>query len=275
MNVLNGTSCGTNEVCDNGTCTMCASGGSCTPANVCDTGTLTCSAGMPSCTDSHNPVMNGTSCGTNAVCDDGSCISCTQGASCTPALCQTGTLNCASGMPVCNQNGIENNGTGCGTNEVCYDGNCSVCNANKICTPPVPCEYGETSCATGVQTCVPTSPYSAGTACIGGVCDGNGNCVLPDGGGPEGGAPEGGGPEGGGQDAGCGAPTTGCTSSSQCCSGFCASGPQGSGTWSCQSSCLSIEGTVCNPAIGGCCAPFSCGVGTVSPDGGFNYVCAP
>jgi hypothetical protein len=72
-NAPNGTTCGTNLVCNAGTCTTCTSGAACTPTNACHTGTLSCSGGTPSCTDTGTSVADGTACGTNLQCKSGAC----------------------------------------------------------------------------------------------------------------------------------------------------------------------------------------------------------
>ena len=64
---VNGTACGTNEVCDNGTCSACSAGATCTPTNACHTGSIDCEAGTPVCDDTGTSVANGTTCGPSKV----------------------------------------------------------------------------------------------------------------------------------------------------------------------------------------------------------------
>lgn len=75
-NLPNGTACGTNEVCGNGTCNACTQGAACTPTNACHTGTTDCSTGSPVCTDTGTSLANGTSCGASGVCESGACNAC-------------------------------------------------------------------------------------------------------------------------------------------------------------------------------------------------------
>ncbi len=134
--VANGTVCGTNQVCDKGTCSACTAGTSCTPANPCDTGLTSCSTGVSACTDTGTHVANGTSCGTNLVCDNGVCKGCTTGAACTPTNpCHVGSTSCTTGTPVCNDTGTNQpNLTSCGSPDVCCIGTCATCSlpANSV-----------------------------------------------------------------------------------------------------------------------------------------------
>ena len=67
---------------DAGTCTP---GMSCVPTNPCHAGSTSCSAGTQVCDDTGATFPNGTSCGTDKVCDSGACVACTSGTSCDPA----------------------------------------------------------------------------------------------------------------------------------------------------------------------------------------------
>jgi hypothetical protein len=69
----NGTSCGTNQFCNNGTCGACTAGATCTPTNLCHTGTISCSTGSPVCTDTGTNVADNTTCGGGNICVAGSC----------------------------------------------------------------------------------------------------------------------------------------------------------------------------------------------------------
>jgi hypothetical protein len=145
----NGTSCGNGDVCDNGRCTPCVQGSACN-TNPCRTvGTLDCSTGTPTCVTTGN-VPNGTSCGTNQVCDNGTCNACTQGASCTPSNpCHTGTIDCASGVPVCKDTGSLGDGTACPSG-VCESGTCQACGAQ-----------GQYCCAGGTCSGLPLTCLAA------------------------------------------------------------------------------------------------------------------
>ena len=131
-NLVNGTSCGTNMVCNNGACNACTAGASCQPANHCKTGANSCVTGVPVCAETGN-VANGTMCGNNQVCKDGMCVPCTAGGACTPSNpCHNGTQICTTGSPTCQDSGTSlPNGTSCGTNQVCSVGSCVPCTAGK------------------------------------------------------------------------------------------------------------------------------------------------
>src|SRR4029079_19652335 len=81
--LANGVSCGTDKVCNAGTCVSCAANSSCQPQNPCKTGVTSCATGSPVCQDSVNQP-NGTTCGTNMVCNAGRCAACPSG-TCVPA----------------------------------------------------------------------------------------------------------------------------------------------------------------------------------------------
>ena len=190
-NLANGTSCGTNMVCNNGTCNGCTAGASCQPTNHCKTGANSCVTGVPVCAETGN-VANGTMCGNNQVCKDGLCVPCSAGGACTPSNpCHTGTQVCTTGSPTCQDSGTSlPNGTSCGTNQVCSVGSCVPCTAGSACTPSDPCKIGVTSCASGSSVCVNSGNRPAGTACgaaqscLNGVrtsaamCDDNGACTT-------------------------------------------------------------------------------------------------
>ena len=159
--VAAGASCGTNQVCSpTGTCISCTAGQTCAtnPGAACKSGVTNCSTGALACVDAANK-SNGTSCGTNKVCKDGACSDCTAGTGCTlvaPAnVCHTGLTSCTTGESVCTDSGnAVQNGTNCGTDQVCSGGSCVACTAGVTCSsPPDPCQLGATSCATGVSLC--------------------------------------------------------------------------------------------------------------------------
>jgi hypothetical protein len=177
----NGTVCGTDKVCMNGSCATCSAGGVCSPANVCRTGTLSCATGVSVCTESGNQP-NGTSCGTGMVCLAGQCAACADGASCVPSNpCHQGSLACATGTPVCNDKGtLLAAGTGCGTNKVCgATGSCVSCTVGASCNVSgKPCRTGTTACDTGAAVCTESGNVSNGTSCgTNMVCSG-GTCAA-------------------------------------------------------------------------------------------------
>jgi hypothetical protein len=169
-NVPNGTTCGTNRVCNSGACVACAAGGACTPTNPCHTGTLACTTGAPTCQDTGTSVANGTSCGVNQVCRTGSCVPCIAGVACTPVdPCKLGVTSCATGASVCATSGNRPVGTLCGAAQSCTNGvrtSAAMCNASAACTTTMTtcpsacnaagtdcnaCAAGETMCPNGCQ----------------------------------------------------------------------------------------------------------------------------
>ena len=166
--LVNGTVCGTNRVCNSGTCGACTAGASCQPTNLCRTGATSCVTGTSVCAETGNRP-NGTACGTNQVCNNGSCAACTAGGACTPSNpCHNGTLACSTGSAVCTDSGTSvADGKSCGTNLVCKTGSCVSCTAGLTCTPSNPCTNGTTSCATGSSVCTVSSNKPVGTLCGG------------------------------------------------------------------------------------------------------------
>ena len=173
-----GTSCGTDEVCKSGQCVACKAGGTCPSSGPCKTATISCATGAPVCGDSGN-APNGTSCGTNQVCQSGSCVACVEGGDCQPASspCKKGKLSCATGAPVCvAQSDNEPDGMSCGSSYVCKSGACVYCSAGGSCTAPDVCKLGVYSCATGTQTCVDGANKANGTSCGSNMVCSNGVC---------------------------------------------------------------------------------------------------
>jgi hypothetical protein len=254
--LANGAGCGTDRVCNAGTCVSCAAGASCQPTNACKTGTPPGATGSPVCVESGNK-NNGTSCGANMVCNAGSCATCSAGTACTPTNpCHTGTLNCSTGTPTCTDSGAsQTDGTSCGTNLVCKGGSCVSCVAGQACQPANACKTGVTSCATGVSTCVESGNKGQGTQCgpaqscsngvvtMQGLCTATGTCL---------------------------AATTQCTNGCNTAGTDCANCP--SGQTSCPAGCRDLTrdpgncgqcGNACpNPPVGGIavCASSTCGV---------------
>ncbi len=178
----NGTLCDAGAVCNGGACVACAGGSDCTPDASCQKITVSCSSGTAVCGDA-GFVNNGTPCGQDLFCDNGACMACTPGEACTPTgkPCELGAATCTGGQLVCNDaDAAAQNGTSCGTNQVCDNGQCVSCMANVTCNPNGNvCQLGVTSCATGQLTCTFGSNVSAGVSCgTNAVCDGNGNCAA-------------------------------------------------------------------------------------------------
>ncbi|MDP1921689.1 MAG: hypothetical protein Q8L14_35945 [Myxococcales bacterium] len=175
----NGTTC-LGGVCNMGNCSACSQGSACTtnPGAACRNGTVDCSTGSSVCLDG-TTKPNGTTC-TGGVCNGGMCNPCSQGASCTgnptPA-CRNGTVECGSGLSVCDDGSAKMDGTVC-PGGVCNAGACNPCSAGTACTPTNPCRTGAIGCGTGAPVCGETGSVTVGTACPGGVCNAAGNCVA-------------------------------------------------------------------------------------------------
>jgi hypothetical protein len=177
-NVADGSSCGSNMVCSNGSCVSCTAGLSCTPTNPCRTGMTSCSPSI-TCTMTANMLPNGTTCGTDRVCNAGTCSACTAGAACQPAnVCKIGATSCATGSSVCAESANLPNGTPCGSNLVCMSGSCATCSAGSACTPTNPCHTGTLSCTTGSPVCTDTTQSQPdGTSCGTNLVCRTGMCV--------------------------------------------------------------------------------------------------
>jgi hypothetical protein len=175
-----GTVCDVEKVCSaTGQCVACVAGAPCDTSDPCKVGKTVCASGGPICMPSRN-ATNGTSCGNGKVCNDGNCVACTEGTACTPAnKCHTGVLFCSSGIPECKDaNHNAGNGSSCGTNMVCSNGECTACTANSSCTPDEPCKTGKTSCETGTSVCLPSGNVANGKSCGGSQVCLNGGCVA-------------------------------------------------------------------------------------------------
>ncbi len=94
-NVSNGTACGSNLVCYGGSCVSCEAGVSCTPTNPCHAGLTSCGTGQSVCLDQGTNLADGTSCGTNMVCNGGQC---------SPGV--TNNPSCAGMGDTCNDGGL-------------------------------------------------------------------------------------------------------------------------------------------------------------------------
>jgi hypothetical protein len=219
-NVTNGSPCGTNLYCNNGACAQCTPNASCVPdGKPCNNGIVSCSMGKVVCTDQGTPAMNGTSCGTNQVCNGGACKPCTANTVCTPTnACHVGHTTCDTGVSVCTDtNQAQQNNTQCtGTNKcnasyTCQSGTCTgaapisctafdschqvgtcdqttgVCsNPNQPDTTPcgtanMACTSGKCQCASGYNSCngacvdLQSDKANCGVCshdCIGGKCSG-------------------------------------------------------------------------------------------------------
>ncbi|MFY1832161.1 FG-GAP-like repeat-containing protein [Myxococcus fulvus] len=125
----NGAECGFATVCFEGACTPCWEGSACKPDRACRVGSIACGTGQPVCNETGTPSNPGTSCGVDQVCNPtGDCVACTEGVACEPSNpCRTAAIRCASGAPVCTDVGRLEDGTSCGSNNVCRSGVCATC----------------------------------------------------------------------------------------------------------------------------------------------------
>jgi hypothetical protein len=169
-----GTMCGSSQVCDGaGRCVMCTGGQACNNnLNKCKVGTTSCATGASTCIDTGVNTADGTPCGTNQVCQAGTCNACVAGSVCSPGNpCIAGTTVCTTGAAVCSATGNVAAGAPCGTDQVCNGaGACVACAAGVACAPKNRCTNGVTSCATGVSTCVFASNKPSGADCGSTLC---------------------------------------------------------------------------------------------------------
>lgn len=178
VHVQDGNECGVNQVCHDGECVVCVAGQSCVPSE-CRAGQTDCGTGEQLCLESGN-APNGTSCGQgDYVCNEGSCVPCVAGIDCEPdgEPCHHGSWDCAS-LSCADTGNPRQNGLSCGSNQVCYQGDCVVCIEGESCTPGNPCHEGETDCGTGTSLCADTgTPKPNGTACGSGKVCNDGGCI--------------------------------------------------------------------------------------------------
>ena len=146
----------------------CMAGGACVPANACHKGAFVCMEGAMSCGELPDLQANGTECGTDMVCNSGTCTACQAGMACNVANkpCRVGTIVCTTGAPVCTETDNKPNGTGCGTGMVCQAGACVACQAGASCEPTNRCHTGTLQCTGGTPTCMDTNTnVPPGTTC--------------------------------------------------------------------------------------------------------------
>ncbi|MFO0584960.1 MAG: hypothetical protein U0229_22015 [Anaeromyxobacter sp.] len=181
--LANGSACGTDQVCFEGACGLCAKDAPCTPQSApCHAGLIACASGLPVCNDTLANAAPGTSCGTNKVCNGaGVCGDCTAGVACTPTnKCHTGLTSCGSGTSVCVDQGANvAAGTSCGTNQVCSPtGSCISCTPGASCsTNPNACRSGTVACSTGAVVCQDGANRADGTGCGANKVCSAGTCV--------------------------------------------------------------------------------------------------
>ncbi len=179
QNLPDGTSCGTGQVCRQGSCVACSAGSTCL-AGPCLVGTLSCGSGSSQCANPQ-PAQNGISCSADGgfVCDNGSCIACAAGSSCNPPgnPCMVGALDCSSGVGVCASTIPAPDGTSCGGALVCLGGSCTTCVTGAACDPPTnACQVGSLTCGASPSCVGPYSNAPNNKACGNGQICQSGNC---------------------------------------------------------------------------------------------------
>jgi len=146
----------------------CTAGGACVPANACHKGAFVCMEGAMSCAELPDLQANGTECGTNMACNNGTCTACQAGMACavTGKPCRVGSIVCTTGAPVCTETDNKPNGMSCGTGMVCQTGACVACQAGATCEPTNRCHTGSLVCTGGTPTCMDTNAnVPAGATC--------------------------------------------------------------------------------------------------------------
>jgi hypothetical protein len=178
--VSNGTLCGANLYCNAGSCAPCTAGGTCPPPlKPCNQGVVSCSQGQVVCTDQGTPAPNGTSCGTNQVCNAGQCGACSANVQCTPTnACHTGLTSCASGAQVCVDTGNPQvNGTGCTGADLC---NKTYTCMGGMCTGSNPITCSAMDQCHSVGTCDMTTGKCSNPVATGATCDDGNPCTQTD-----------------------------------------------------------------------------------------------
>jgi hypothetical protein len=123
----------------------CVEGNVCTPANWCHVWTTVCTNGVQSCQDSGLSVQNGTPCGTNQVCNLGTCVTCASGVPCTPSdpdPCGVGTTSCTLGVSTCQISGPAAGQPG----KTCGMSDSGTCSAEGHCVCPSGQAYAQGDC---------------------------------------------------------------------------------------------------------------------------------
>jgi hypothetical protein len=198
-NAPNGKACGSGRVCREGSCETCGEGMPCAPENKCHSGTLSCSSGTPVCRDTGVNLRNGTECGTNRFCSNGSCAACTPNMPCTPDNnpCRVGRTSCETGTSQCMASGDQPNGRACGNGRACQAGSCVECGGQgqpccgNNCDGGARCSGGNVVtpfCDTGICRERMSDACNSCEECRGSTCEPkrcgadevcrNGSCVL-------------------------------------------------------------------------------------------------
>jgi hypothetical protein len=90
--LVDGTSCGAALICNTGMCIACLQGNPCSNGNTCRISVMTCENGVAGCVPIAS-LTDGTYCGTNLICEGGSCVSgCADGGRSGTESCDAGGL---------------------------------------------------------------------------------------------------------------------------------------------------------------------------------------
>ncbi|MBN2196743.1 MAG: DUF1566 domain-containing protein, partial [Polyangiaceae bacterium] len=139
--VPNGNECGSGRVCNNGACVQCSDGDACDPGMACHTGFISCVSGTPECVVDATDE-DGTSCGTDLVCNNGSCDPCEDNVACEHENpCQEGVTSCSTGVSVCEASFDRADGFVCNGTDYCRS---VVCVDAEWAQWPIPSPVGST-----------------------------------------------------------------------------------------------------------------------------------
>ena len=183
MNKSDGTGCGSDRACRGGVCQQCRTSGTCGDSDPCKTGQYQCSAGVESCRESNKP--NGTGCGGQNACLNGSCRQCRNSGECSDNPCLNSSWQCTGGQERCAEMGPRRGGQRVcpDRDDVCIRGRCTECKDGGSCRFEFEpdCRNGELMCfgEEGGEQCVLAGFKPPGTGCPGGTCDAFGFCVRP------------------------------------------------------------------------------------------------
>jgi hypothetical protein len=177
---LNGNEMGEHRMlplgCQEGRCVApCEPGSTCSPpADPCHAGTVRCEGWLPVCEPTSTPLRDGTRCGADQVCFQGSCISCKSDEPCTPqSPCHQGRTTCSDGQSRCEAASALPDGTACGEGMICQRGICEKSDGTA-------CFFG-TECASSFCNCTDAgclASVCSSTPCVCGWGPG-GDCSQP------------------------------------------------------------------------------------------------
>ena len=177
-----GSGCGSEKACRGGACVQCRTTGSCSGNDDCKTSQYQCMGGVESCKVSNK--SNGTSCGGQNACLNGSCRPCKNSGECSNNPCVNSSWQCQGGQERCVEMGPRRGGQRVCSNreQVCIRGRCERCRDSGSCEfeDEPACRNGEYMCLGEFgEQCV-LSGFNPGASCPGGgTCDQFGNCTPP------------------------------------------------------------------------------------------------